>query len=173
VSKDLFVVAKIRKSFGLNGEVAVEPFTHSVNRFKKLKRVFIGLNEENVVESSVSSVRTNKEMIILKIDLFKDRSDSDKFAGSFIYIDSKDVVKPPKGKFFFHDLIGLSIEDSKGNKYGVVKDIWEMPGNVQYIVDYNGKEVLLPAIKEIVKKIDIDSKKIIINVIDGLFESQV
>jgi 16S rRNA processing protein RimM len=173
VGKDLFVVAKIRKSFGLNGEVAVESFTHSLERFNKLKKVFIGYNENDLVECSVSSVRTNKDMIILKIDLFKDRSDSDKFAGSFIYVDSKNIIKPPRGKFFYHDIIGLSVEDSDGKKYGEVKDVWQTPANDVYVIDYNGKEVLLPAIKEFIKKIDINSKKIIIEIVAGLFESQV
>jgi 16S rRNA processing protein RimM len=173
VTKDLFVVAKIRKSFGLNGEVAIHPFTHSVERFEKLKEVFIGFDENNVIQSRVESVRMNKNMIIIKFDHFKNRTDSDKYAGSFVYVISKNVVKPPKGKYFFHDLIGLSIEDSSGKKYGIVKDIWELPANDVYVIDYNGKEVLVPAIKEIVKKIDIDQKKIIIDVLNGLFETQV
>jgi 16S rRNA processing protein RimM len=112
-------------------------------------------------------------MIILKIDRFKDRSATDKFAGSFIYVDSKNIIKPPRGKFFYHDIIGLSVEDSNGQKYGEVKDVWQMPANDVYVIDYNGKEVLLPAIKEFIKKIDINSKKIIIEIVAGLFESQV
>jgi 16S rRNA processing protein RimM len=173
VNRDLFVVARIRKSFGINGEVIVEPFTHSLSRFKKLKEIFIGSDENNVIQSSVSSFRTNKNMIILKIDLFKNRTDSDNYTGSFIYVESKHVVKPPKGKYFHHELIGLSLEDSNGEKFGIVKDVWAMPASDIYVIDLNGKEILIPATKQFIKKVDLGSKKIIINVIAGLIESQV
>jgi 16S rRNA processing protein RimM len=170
VSENLIVVGRIKRCFGLKGEVFIESLTYSIERFKSLKKVFLGFNADQVVETSVSSIKIKSNSVILKFDSFSYRSEIENFIGSFIFVDSSNVIKLPEGKYFIHELIGLSLEDSHGEFFGKIKDVWLLPANNVYVVDYKGKEVLIPVVDEIVKKIDINSKKVVINIIDGLFE---
>jgi 16S rRNA processing protein RimM len=170
VKNDFLVVGRIKKCFGLKGEVFVEPMTYSNERFKDLNKVFIGFNSDEVIETSVSSTTIRTNSVVLKFDTFNTRSEIENYIGSFIFVDSSNKIKLPEDKYFIHDLIGLTVEDNNGNPLGIINDVLILPANNVFVVEYNGKEVLIPDIKEFIKKVDLEEKKIVIDVIEGLFE---
>jgi len=69
-----------------------------------------------------------------------------------------------------HDLIGLKVCDVNGNKIGVITDVWLLPANDVYVVESKGKEILIPAISDVVKKVDLENKMVIIELMEGLID---
>jgi len=169
VIEDLIAVGKIIKCFGIKGEVCIESLTFSVERFFNLVDVYLGLNDKSVIKKTVSSVKINNKSIIFKFDSCSTRKDAEDLIGYYVFVDSKQKIKLPKGKYFIHDLIGLTLKDTAGNLYGILKDVLILPANNVYVVDYKDKEVLIPAIDEFIKNVDLNSKTITISLIDGLF----
>ena len=166
---DYIAIGKIRKPFGVKGFTYVEPLTTSVDRFYDLDECFVGLNEKTLQPIEIECVEPKGDKLTLK---FKgcDRTGIEKFTNSFIFVDSENSIKMPDEKLFFHQLIGLSVKDTNGNELGIVKSILELPNQSLLVIDYQGKEVLVPNVKEFVISTDMESKTLILNVIEGLFE---
>ena len=104
-----------------------------------------------------------------------DRKDGSFVVGQTIRIiprerkDRKDARKLPKGTYFIADLIGLDVYTDEGNLLGKVNDIFNRGSSDIYsIKNDEGKEILLPAIEDVIKQVDLDNEKIIVHIIDGL-----
>jgi 16S rRNA processing protein RimM len=165
---DLCIIGKILRPYGLKGQVCVKPITDFVERFKKLKRVYVGDNPVEVEEHQVVSSFLRDEDVILKFKGVNDRTSAESFSGKFIYIPEEELVPLPEDSFYVHDLIGLKVYDTNGNKIGVITDVWLLPANDVYVVESKGKEILIPAIKDVVKEVDLEKKMMIIELIEGL-----
>lgn len=86
-----------------------------------------------------------------------------------MYIDRKDAIKLPKDTYFIRDLIGIEVYTNDGEKLGIIDDIFKTGSNDVYVVRNSlGKQILLPAISSVIEKIDLENKKVTVNLIKGL-----
>ena len=171
VDSDYLVIGKVIKPFGLRGEMKVFPITDNIERFNTLPFIFFN-NGHSFNKVDVESVRYSKKFVLLKLNLYNTRSDIEGFCGQYIYIDRKNAVKLDETGNYYYDLTGCEVKTGDGNIIGTIYDIQNTGSCDIYIVRRrNGKQddLLIPAIKQVVKKIDIDRKEIIIEIIDGLF----
>ena len=167
---DRFQVGVIASTHGLQGEVNVFPTTEDPNRFKKLKKVTLHTQRGENIELDVQSARFFKKFVIVKFKQFNNINEVEKFRGCELTIDRNDAIKLEPGEYYCADLIGLGVEDEEGKVLGTISDILQTGANDVYemVREDNGEKVYIPAIKDCVKNIDIDNKKIVIHVIDGL-----
>ena len=87
----------------------------------------------------------------------------------YMYIDRKDAIKLPKDTYFIRDLIGIEVYTNDGEKLGIIDDIFKTGSNDVYVVRNSlGKQILLPAINDVIKEINIKDKKILVHLINGL-----
>ena len=167
---DRFQVGVIASTHGLKGEVNVFPTTEDPERFKKLKKVTLHTARGENIELDVQSAKFFKKFVIVKFKQFNDINEVEKFRGCELTIDRKDALKLEPGEFYCADLIGLKVFDENDKELGFISDILQTGANDVYEMtraDDNTK-VYIPAIKDCVKKIDIESGKIIIHVLEGL-----
>lgn len=144
--------------------------TSDSRRFKKLKRVFVGANEESATETSVSGVVVERRGVRLRLADLRDRTGAEEHVGSFLFVDEKDAIRPPKGAFFIHELVGLNVVEEDGAPVGVMKDVLKLAANDVYVIERNGKDVLLPAVREFIRKIDIEARTMTVRLIEGLLD---
>ena len=164
-------VGKIVNTFGVKGEVKVVPYTDDINRFSKLKNVYI-VKISNMEKVEIENVRYHKNMVILKFKNIDDMNSAELLKNHYLKIDRKDAIKLPKDTFFIADLIGLDVYTDKGELLGKVDDIYSTGSNDIYVVkNESGKQILLPGIKDVLKDIDLDNEKIIVHIIKGLLEN--
>lgn len=163
-------VGRISKSVGIRGEVKVQLLTDHPQRFSKLKSVWIGEKEESAEKLTIESSRIQGFVVVLKFKEIDSCTDADTTQGRYIFISAKDIVAPPKGSFFIDDVIGMTVVSEEGETIGTVKDILQMPANDVWVVHRGTKEVLLPAVKEIIKVVDLKRKEIVIHVMEGLLD---
>ncbi|MBE5821468.1 MAG: ribosome maturation factor RimM [Clostridiales bacterium] len=162
-------IGQIVNTQGLKGEVKVMPFTDDINRFDDLKKIYVEINSNKEL-LNIEKVRYVKNMVILKFK-GKDRiEDIEKYKGKYIFIDETDKLDLPEDTFYISDLIGLDvIDNSNNNSIGKIVDIFSTGSNDVYVVkSEDGKEILLPAIKQVINNIDLINKKVIVNLIEGL-----
>lgn len=167
---DRFQVGVIASTHGLQGEVNVFPTTEDPNRFKKLKKVTLHTQRGEEIELDVQSARFFKKFVIVKFKQYNNINDVEKFRGCELTIDRKDAIKLEPGEYYCADLMGLSIVDEDDKLLGTVSDIIQTGANDVYEMTKDGSDekVYIPAIKDCVKKIDIENKKITIHVLEGL-----
>lgn len=161
--QDKFEVGKIVNTFGIKGEVKVALYTEDINNFKNNSKVYV-----NEKEMQVEKSRLQKNMLILKLKGIDNMNDAEDLRGSIIKVDrSKNDL--PEGTYYIADLIGLDVYTEDGNLFGKVTDIYNTGANDIYTVKtQDGKEVLLPAIKDVIKQVDIQNQKIIVHILKGL-----
>ena len=161
-------VGVITQTHGIRGEVKVFPTTDDVNRFKKLKEVTLA-NEKERLTMTIESVKFFKQYVILKFDGYDSINDIEKYKGAKLLVSREKAVKLQKDEYFIADLIGLRVVTEEGEDFGVLKDVLETGANDVYIVEMtDGKEVLLPAIKDCILDIDMDKQVITVHIMDGL-----
>ncbi len=169
---DRFQIGVIASTHGLSGEVNVFPTTEDPSRFKKLKKVTLHTQRGEELELDVVSARFFKKFVIVKFKQFNNINDVEKFRGCELTIDRKDAIKLSPGEYYCADLIGLSIVDEEENELGTLNEIIQTGANDVYEMKRKDSEdmVYIPAIKDCIKNIDIENRRIVIHVMDGLLD---
>ena len=153
---------------GLKGEIKVNSFTNDNTKFEKIKNIVIKQNNK-LVEYEIEKVGYHKNQVILKLKNIDNVEQAELLRNSYILIDRNNLEKLPEGVYYIADLIGLDVYTESNEYLGKVDDVFNTGSNDVYVVkDDLGKQKLLPGIDEVIKKIDLESKKIIVNLIEGL-----
>lgn len=160
--QDKFEIGKIVNTFGIKGEVKVTPYTDDIEQFKKIKSIYV-----NNTLMQVQSAKFQKNVVILKLKEVDDMTAAENLRNSIIMVE-RSKKKLPENTYYIADLIGLDVYTDEGTLLGKVKDIYNTGANDIYSIETESKEVLLPAIKEVIKQIDIENKKIIVHILKGL-----
>lgn len=158
--KKFLAIGQIINTHGINGEVKVYPLTDDIKRFKNLKKVYIDGEENKVV-----SCKVQPKVVILKIEGIDSIDEAIKYKQKYIEVPREDAVKLQEGSYFIADIIGCNVTDENGIEYGKIADVIQTKNNDVYWIK-EGKELLIPALKNIVVNIDVENKKIIIKPAD-------
>ena len=161
-------VGIITQTHGIRGEVKVFPTTDDVSRFKKLKEVIMDSGRERL-NLEIEGVKFFKQYAILKFKGYDSINDIERYKSAKLYIKREQAVKLKKDEYFIADLIGMEVVTENGEYFGEMKDVLTTGANDVYIVTReDGTEVLLPAIKQCVKSVDLEQGKITVHIMDGL-----
>ena len=169
MNEDMFRIGVIPSTHGLKGEVKVFPTTDDPARFKKLKKCVIRTKNGDVpVEKK--SCKFFKNMVILSFSEFNDINEIEKYKGCELYVTREDAVPLEEDEFYIADILGATVYTEDGKEFGKLKDVLETGANLVYVVEHEGKEVLLPAIPDCVKDVDVEEKKLIVHILPGLLD---
>jgi 16S rRNA processing protein RimM len=169
VSMDNYLrVGVITTTHGVRGEVKVFPTTDDPNRYKDLKKVFLDTGKE-LLPFEIEGVKFFKQLVILKFKGIDNINDVEKYRGKDLMIPREDAVALEEGEYFIFDLIDSAVFTEDGKELGVLSEILSTAANDVYVVKTSaGKEILIPSIKECILDIDVDNKKIVVHLLDGL-----
>ncbi len=155
---------KITSTHGIKGEMKIYPYTDDVDNILKLKKVYI-----NSKEFTVSSIKFHKNMFITKLKGIDTIEQAEKFRNCIIQreLDENEVLEDDT--YYIKDLVNCTVLLEDGTKFGKLIDVFQTGANDVYVIKTNdNNEVLIPAIKDVVKDIDIKTKKIVIKLMEGL-----
>ena len=160
---------QIVNTFGIKGMVKVKPFTENTKkRFDNLKKVYIK-NKNEKKEYEIEEVKYRKEMVLIKFKGIENPEQANILRNSYLVIDRENEKPLEEGTYYIVDMIGLEVYTEEGKKIGILDDIFNSGSSDIYVVkDELGKQILLPAIEEVIKKIDMKERKMIVHLIPGL-----
>ena len=168
--EQLLQVGVISSTHGVRGEVKVFPTTDDVKRFKKLKEVILDTGREHRV-LEVESVKFFKQFAILKFKGIDNINDIEKYKGKSLLVDREHAVRLRKDEYFIADMIGLTVYTEDGVEFGTMKDVLETGANDVYIVKKEQTpDLLIPAIKDCIKNVNIEEGTMIVHLLPGLRE---
>ena len=161
-------IGQIVNTNGLKGTLKVRPLTDDITRFEDLETIYIQKHKE-LVEFTIQEVKYNKNMVLLKLEGIDDITEAEKYKNFYIKINREDAVELEDDSYFIVDIIGCEVYTESQELLGKVIDVFPTGSNDVYTVKNNeGKEILLPAIEDVIKDVDIKNKKIIIHLLEGL-----
>jgi len=165
-----FEVGQIVNTFGIKGQVKVVPYTDDIERFDELKQIYIDRKDELQL-FQIEQVTYHKNMVILKLKGIDTMEEAQKYKNCYLKIDRKDAKKLPEGTYFIADLLGLEVYTDDDKLLGRLDDIYNNGSSDIYVIkDDKGKQILLPAIPDVLKKVDLENDKVIVHIIDGLLD---
>jgi 16S rRNA processing protein RimM len=160
-------IGQIINIHGFRGEVKVYPLTDDISRYKKLTEVYVEENTQ-LVKYEVESVKFLSSTIAMKLKGIDTEEAANKLRNFYIKVDRKSAVKLPKDSYFICDLIDLEVYNEKGLLLGTIRDVMQTGSNDVYVVQTAEKDILIPALKEVVKEVDLKNKKIVVELLEGL-----
>lgn len=161
-------VGQIVNTNGLKGLLKINPFTDDITRFERLKTILVEHKKE-LLEFEIESVRYQKKQVLLKLKGIDTIEEAEKYREDYLKINRNKEEKLPEDTYYIVDLIGLDIYTEGGELLGKLDDVFSTGSNDVYVVkNSEGKQILLPAISNVIKNIDLEQKKIVVNLIEGL-----
>lgn len=164
--KDRITLGQITSAVGIKGEMRVYPYTDYMERFSEIEKLQI---EEK--EYAIERVSYRKNMVILKLKGIEDRNLAEEQKGKNLYLNKEDMWEIPEDTYFVFDLLGLTVLNESNETIGVVTDVIQNSAqDIYQIKMQNGKQFLLPAVKEFILSVNIEEKTMIVRLIEGLVE---
>ncbi len=166
--EDLLKVGVITSTHGLKGEVKVFPTTDDARRFKDLKDVLLDTGKGQI-SLKIETVRFFKQFVILKFEDHDSIEAVEKYKGNPLFVTRENAVELKEDEYFIADLVGMKVVSDDGTLEGRLKDVIETGANDVYAIALeDGRELLLPAIKECILKVDLAGGIMEVHVLDGL-----
>ena len=166
--EDLLQVGVITTTHGIRGEVKVYPTTDDAHRFDYLESVLLDTGKE-LCELEIQRVKYFKQFVILKFRDVDNINDIEPYKGKSLYVTRDFAVPLEENEYYIADLIDMDVFLEDGSLFGTLKDFMETGANDVYVIHTTDKkEVLVPAIKDCVKEVDVEQNKMIIHLLKGL-----
>lgn len=160
------IIGKVLKPFGIRGELKVEILTDFPKRFASLVQVFVG---DDAKSFSVERVHLhNDHTALVKLAGIDTPEDAGELREQLLYVAVDDAVKLRDNQVYLFQTIGLTVKTTDGQTLGKIVDVLDTRANDVYIVHDGAREILLPAIPEIVREIDLARGEMVVQLIDGL-----
>jgi 16S rRNA processing protein RimM len=160
-------IGQVARPHGLRGELSVTVLTEFPERFKDMDRVYLG-NEQEAEAYHLESYRWHKPSILLKLAGIDDRTQAEQVRGLLVQVPIEEAVPLPEGSYYLYELIGLEVLTTAGEVLGTLTDVIETGANDVYVVKGEGKEVLLPAIPDVIKSVNLKEGRVVVEVMEGL-----
>ena len=168
--ENLLLMGEVIRPHGLEGLLRIKSYAETKESFLRAKMVFIqkGLDEPRGYD--VTSVRPHKNVHLLKLRGVDSLEEAEKLRGARILIGKETLSSKRRDEYFWHELIGLEVYLSRGEYVGKIKNILPTGSNDIYVVQEGNKEVLIPAIYDVIQEINLIEKRMIISDVEGLLD---
>ncbi len=168
--EEMLQVGVITTTHGVRGEVKVFPTTDDAARYRQLKEVILDTGKERIT-LEIEGVKFFKNLVIVKFKGLDDINDVEKYRQKKLYVTREHAVRLEENEYFIADLIGLAVGTDEGEALGELADVLQTGANDVYIVrQADGTELMIPAIRECIRSVDIEGGTMCVHLLPGLRE---
>ena len=180
-------IGRVVRAHGLRGELSVNVLTEFPERFETTEWVYLG-DQFEATPYHLKSYRWHKKNVLLTLASVTNRTQAEELKDQLVQVPLEEAVPLPEGAYYLYQVIGLEVITTTGQRLGVITDILETGANDVYVVKNNAvasngdasngdasngvvnneRELLLPAIADVIKSVDLEKGQIIVELIDGL-----
>lgn len=166
--EEYFEIGQIVNTSGLKGILKIKPFTDDIKKFSNLKTIYIK-TKSGLTEFKIEQVRYVKNMVMIKLAGIDTVEEAEKYRNLYIKILRDQEEELEEGSYYVVDILGCKVNTDANQELGKIVDVFQTGSNDVYVVkDEQGKQILLPAIKQVIKNVDIKNKIITVHLLEGL-----
>ena len=152
-------IGKVGAVHGIHGELRIIPLTDFIERFETMTEVMVG---DELLH--IESCRYHKQDVLMKFREYPVREDAMRLTGRLLTVDRSEAAPLDDGEFYTFDIIGLTVYDVEGTELGTVENVLRTGSNDVYQTRLTaGGELLIPALKAVVKEIDIKGGRMVVD----------
>ena len=160
-------IGKVLKPWGLKGAVRVYSYAESIESFHRISELLVQ-GKDGTTVLSLEEAKKHKKGVLLK---FKGRDrieDVEDLAGLTLYMDKKELPGLEGDEYYWHELIGMEVRTDSGKPVGTLEKILETGNHDVYVVKQGERETLIPAIRDVIRKVDVPARRMVIHAVEGL-----
>lgn len=167
---EYYNIGKIINTHGIRGEVKVAVTTDFPTlRFKAGNRIFIDAHQSQPIPVVIKSARQQKGFLLLTFVDLEDINLIEKFKNCELMVTKAEQQPLEKGNYYYHEIIGLNVETQTGEKIGTISEITPTGANDVWVVKRPQQaELLLPVIEDVVKQVDLENNRVVVELMEGL-----
>ena len=157
---DRLIIGRITAPHGIRGEFRMYVYSHFPENILEVPEIYIG-DEES--PRQLTRARRKDNLVIMRVEGVTSKEMADELRDELVRIDFEHAAPLEEGEYYHFELIGLTAFDESGNELGTVEDIIETGANDVYVIkDSEGKEILIPALEDVVPEIDVDNGRMVV-----------
>jgi 16S rRNA processing protein RimM len=168
--ENLLLIGKIARPHGLDGLLRIRSYAQSEESFLNAGTVFLRRVSGELHDYKVISVKPHKNIFLMKLEGLSSLEDAERNRGAMILIRKASLSPKGKEEYFFHELIGLKVYLNSGKFIGTIEHVLPTGSNDIYVVRKGKKEVLIPAIHDVVEEIDLGNQRMTVFEMEGLLD---
>jgi len=153
------VVGQVVAPFGIKGQVKVRPETDSPERFRLLTDVCLELPGGEQRMARIEGVRVTHKGVTLHFQGYRHREQASELRGAWVKIRPSMALPLPEGSHYVHQIIGLRVFTTEGRDLGEISEVIQSPASDVYVT----AQVMIPALRQVVKQIDLEGKRMIVS----------
>lgn len=169
ISENLLLIGKVVRPHGIRGLLKIRSYAESEATFLKAGWIYLYTPKGGVERRELLSIRPQKGHFLVELKGLQTRNEAEEYRNADIYIDKNSLSKE-EGEFFWYELLDLKVYLVTGEYLGKIVEIMPTGSNDVYVVKEGEEEYLIPAIKEVIKEVDIKNRRMIIDPLEGLLE---
>ena len=166
---ELIEIGRIVRAHGLEGRMKVLSYLESSEVLHDLSGLFVGRSVPEAVLFPIVTVQAGKDSFILQLTGIDDRDAAERLRGCSVWIPYEKMQILPEGEYYWREIIGLQVITEEDEILGLIEAVFPTGGNDVYVCRGGGREILLPAIDDVVRKIDTDRGIMVVRLLKGLF----
>ncbi len=159
------IIARVLKPWGVRGEIKCEILTEFPDRFASLRTVYVG---DDAKSFSVERAHLHSGSVLLKLQGIDTPEVAEKLRDELVQVAVEDAVELPQGKVYLYQLLGMKVRTVEGQPLGQITDILDTGANDVYVVKDDEREILLPAIPDVIREINLETGEMVVVLIEGL-----
>ena len=164
---DLITIGEIVKTRGLRGCMKVVSFVDTQDISAELKFVYIQDNSEQKKLYNLRKIDISGKFLFIELDSIDDVELAKTFVGCKVVIPGDMFKELPEGEYYWRDIIGMNVYTEEGKLLGQIESVFPTGSNDVYVCKGGDREILLPAIADVIKLIDIDRKVMNVKLMEG------
>jgi 16S rRNA processing protein RimM len=165
MSVEFLAIGRVVRPHGVRGELVLEMMTDFPERLSEVDTVYLG---EAAEPHPLASARRHRKQLLLRLADCHDRDCADAYRGQLVRIRAEARPPLPPGRYYHHELLGLQAVTETGESLGELVDILETGANDVWVVNGPDGEILLPAIPDVIREVDLTGGRIVVHLMEGL-----
>lgn len=159
-------VGRITRTHGVKGEVAVLPLSDVGSRFEAGSTLFLEEREDRPL--TVMASRPHQQRLLVAFRGVQDRTSAEALRGRYLFVPASSAPHLPEGEYWAHDLVGCDVLTEEGRSLGRIREVLHTQANDVWVAEGAAGEVLIPALKEVVREVDVAGRRVVVREIPGL-----
>jgi 16S rRNA processing protein RimM len=165
---ELLAVGRVTRAHGVRGEVAVQPLSEVEARFRRGSVLLLGPAGDRHL--TVRGARMHGRRLLVNFEEVADRADAESLRGQLLFVPAASAPPLPALSYWIHEVVGIEVMTEEGRSLGRVREVLHTMANDIWLVEGAGREVLLPALRDVVVEVDPIAGRAIIRDVPGLME---
>jgi len=168
--EELLLVGSVLRPHGLKGFLRIRSYAQSEKTFLNAGALFLKTTSGETREHAVLSISPHQSIFLLKLKGLESLEEAETYRGAAIFIRKGALTRESDEEFFWHEIIGLEVYLTSGEYLGTIREVFPTGSNDVFVVREEGVEILIPAIHDVVREIDLDRRRMTIEPMEGMLD---